>query len=169
MNSTIVLFQLPNDEKLMAAVGKVALRHEHLNYVLRLTIKSLAGVTLDEALRATEYEGSKQLRECVRKLARKRLGDGQALIKLQAALSKCGELTKRRNSIVHSFWAEDLDGKPHVRNVEDGVRPLPTVQELEDLAAKIEQLSKELNSARLKGFLKDALTGTTSAKAQVAR
>lgn len=39
-NVTMFRLELPNDAKLLEAVGVVALRHAHLDYVLRMMINS---------------------------------------------------------------------------------------------------------------------------------
>jgi hypothetical protein len=74
MKAKMILFHVPEDQELLAAFGEVALRHEHMNHILKMTIKSLAGLTPAEAIAATKYEGSAQLRDRVRKLARRGLG-----------------------------------------------------------------------------------------------
>lgn len=38
----IIAFQVPDDADLLAAFGQVTSRHEHLNHILRMTIKTLA-------------------------------------------------------------------------------------------------------------------------------
>ena len=73
--SKMMTFHVPDDKELLAAFGEVALVHEHLNHILRMTIKTLAGLKPIEALDATSYDGSRQLRERIRKLARQRLGE----------------------------------------------------------------------------------------------
>jgi hypothetical protein len=154
----MISFHVPEDQKVLAAFGVVALRHEHMNYILKMTIKSLADLTPAEAVAATVYESSGQLRERVRKLARKRLGEGKPLLKLQALLTSCKRLTDKRNELVHGLWAQELDGNAQVRNIYGSARPLPTVQELKELAKEIEELTNRLNFERLKGFLKQALS-----------
>lgn len=78
----MMMFHVPSDKDLLAAIGEVALRHEHLNHILRMTIKTLARLDIDEALDATAYDSSSQLRERIKKLARQRLGEGEPLLKL---------------------------------------------------------------------------------------
>jgi hypothetical protein len=153
----MIMFHVPSDVRLLAAFGEVALRHEHMNHILKMTIKSLTGVTPAEAIAATTFESSAQLRERVRKIARKRLGDGAALVKLQAILAHCKRLTERRNELVHGLWAQELDGEANVRDSYGGARPLPTVEELQGLARELEHLTGRLNFERLEGFLRDAL------------
>ncbi len=154
----LVAFHVPDDKTLLAAFGEVALRHEHMNYALRMTIKSLAGVTPDEAVAATKYESSGELKERVKVLARKRLGEGAPLIKLQAILGSCGALTEKRNELVHGLWATEIDGEAQIRDAHGVPRPLPSVRELHALAREIENLTNRLNLERLKGFLYEALS-----------
>jgi hypothetical protein len=153
----MITFHVPSDQKVLAAFGEVALRHEHMNHVLRMTMKSLTGVTPAEAIAATAYESSAQLRDRVRKIARKRLGDGTALVRLQAMLAECKRLTEKRNDLVHGLWAQELDGEAHVRDAHGGRRPLPTAEELQDLARELEHHAARLNLERLEGFLVQAL------------
>ena len=158
MTAKMVSFHVPQDQELLAAFGEVALRHEHMNHILKMTIKSLADLTPAEALAATKYEGSGQLRDRIRKIARKRLGEGTPLLKLQAILTNCERLTEKRNELVHGLWAQELDGEAHVRDAHGNTRPLPTAQELRELGKEIEQLTIQLNFERLEGFLKQALS-----------
>jgi hypothetical protein len=158
MTVKMITFHVPDDKELLAAFGEIALRHEHLNHILRMTIKSLADLTPAEALAATKYEGSRQLRDRIRKIARRRLGEGAPLLKLQAILTNCEKLTNKRNELVHGLWAQELDGEAQVRDAYGNSRPLPTSLELLELAKEIEQLTGHLNFERLQGFLKQALS-----------
>jgi len=156
ITSRIIKFHVPSDQRLLAAFGEVALRHEHMNYVLKMTIKSLTGVTPTEAVAATRFESSKQLRDRVSKIARKKLGDGAVLIKLQAMLAECQRLTEKRNDLVHGLWAQELFGEAHIRDAHGATRPLPTAEELHDLARALKHHSDRLNQARLEGLLSEA-------------
>lgn len=158
MASKMVTFHVPENQELLAAFGEVALRHEHMNHILKMTIKSLAGLTPAEAIAATKYDGSRQLREQIRKIARKRLGDGTPLLKLKAILTNCEKLTEKRNELVHGLWAQEIDGEAHVRDAHGNTRPLPTAQELRELGKEIEQPTNHLNYERLEGFLRQALS-----------
>jgi len=50
-STKLVSFHVPKDQALLGAFGEMALCHEHMNYILKMTIKMLFGVTLAEALR----------------------------------------------------------------------------------------------------------------------
>ena len=153
----MLMFHVPEDQQLLAALGEVSLRHEHLNHILKMTIKTLARLTPAEAIDATAYEGSRSLRERIKKLARQRLGEGEPLLKLQALITRAGRLTDKRNDLTHGLWAKELDGDPGVLGAPGELRPLPSLDQLKQLASEIEALTKELNKARLDGFLKAAL------------
>jgi len=105
-STKFVEFYVPNNQALLAAFGEIALRHEHMNRVLQMTIKTLAGITLTDVLAATKYESSRQLRDRIKKLARKTLGEGATLLKLQALVHTCEALTEKRNNLVHGFWGK---------------------------------------------------------------
>ena len=158
MAVTMISFHVPQDREMLAAFGEVALRHEHMNHILKMTIKTLAGVTVDEAIAATSYESSAQLRDRVRKIARQRLGEGTPLIKLQAILANCKRLTEKRNEFVHGLWAQELDGNAHLRDAYGGTRPLPKLEKPHHLAHELEQLTNQLNFERLEGFLQKVMS-----------
>ncbi|MCE5194442.1 MAG: hypothetical protein LLF28_03150 [Nitrospiraceae bacterium] len=153
-----VSLHMPQDSELLAALGEVAIRHEQLSYILKMTIKSLTGVTPEEALKATTHEGSAQLRDRVKKNARKRLGEGAPLVKLQAILVDCKRLTDKRNDLIHGMWAKGLDGYAHIRDSCGNVRPIPPSKDLLKLASELEKLTRRLNTERLEGFLFQALS-----------
>jgi len=135
----------------------MALRHEHLSHILRMTIKTLANLWPQEALDATAYDGARQLRDRVRTLARQRFGEGEVLLKLQAFLERCKRATDQRNELMHTVWAQELDGEPMRRGSDQKHYPLPTIPELQALSGEIDVLARELDTARLEGFLAEAL------------
>ncbi len=163
MSSNFITFHVPEDKELLSAIGIVTLRHEHLNHILKMTIKSIAGLSPSEASYALKYEGSRSLRKRINKLARKELGDSKALLKLQAVLGRAEGVTDKRNKYIHSIWAKELDGDPGIMGVSGQLKPLPTIKELEELSKEIEEITKELNQARLEGFIFDALNDRTKA------
>lgn len=150
-------FYVPEDNELLAAYGELSLRHEHLTHILRMTIKTLARLEISEALDATAYDGAARLRDRIRTLARQRLGEGEALLKLQAILERCKRATEKRNDLIHNVWGEELDGEPFRRGNDHSWQPLPTVEELKMLGEEISVLTESLNDARLLGFLAEAL------------
>lgn len=59
MSSNFITFHVPDDQQLLAVLGELTLRHEHLNHILKMTIKTIARLTPSEAIDATQYEGSR--------------------------------------------------------------------------------------------------------------
>ena len=157
MSSKIISFHVPEDKELLSALGIVTLRHEHLNHILKMTVKSIAGIKPSEASYALKYEGSRSLRQRINRLAKKELGESKALLKLQAILGHAERVTEKRNKFIHGLWAKELDGDPGIMGDPGELHPLPTVNELGSLANEIAELTQELNEARLEGFLKEAL------------
>jgi hypothetical protein len=84
------------------------------------------GITVRQAVDATAYGGSRTLRDRVRKLASMQLGEGTALVKLQALMRQCERATERRNDLVHGIWAREWDGEPVLFRSDHRAGPPPT-------------------------------------------
>ncbi|MGF6792793.1 hypothetical protein [Paraburkholderia sp. 35.1] len=154
----MVTFHVPTDnQEMLAAIGEVALRHEQLTYALRMTIKTLTGVSVGDALDATTNTSTYELRRLIRKLASQRLGDGAPLLKLHALLQRCERATSKRNELIHSVWAQRANNET-VRSGSGGDwHPTPTASDLHKLAATLSDLTSELIEARSTGYLHKAL------------
>lgn len=161
-DNKIIYFGIPNDIKIQAGFGILTIRHGQLDYALRLTIKSLAGLSIEEALDATTWENSAELRKRITKLARQKLGEGQALLKLQALLERARRVTEKRNKYIHSLWAHELDGSAVIRNEDHSWEPVPTASELDALSKEISGITNELTKERLDGFLSAAIEKMTT-------
>jgi hypothetical protein len=148
---------LPTDEKILSAVGTIGLRHSQLDNALRMIIKDLTGVDHTEALDATARVGSQQLRERIRKLARQRLGEGTALVRLQALLTRAQRATDKRNELMHAVWGTELDGGPVMRGDIHEFQPVPSVTELQELDHEMIRILEDIIKARHDGFLLEAL------------
>ena len=153
----MVLLGLPSEEKILSAIGKIAIRHGQLDYVLRMTIKTLSDVTIVEALDATDRQGSQELRKRILTLARKRLGEGPPLIRLQALLKRCRTATDHRNELLHGLWTQELDGADMFGHPGVGFSEIPPAEKLEAVAEEMHLVFNALNEARLDGFLSEAL------------
>jgi hypothetical protein len=152
-----ITLALPTDEKILVAVGKIALRHGQLDNALRMTIKDLTGVDKTEALDATARVGSRELRERIRKLARQRLGEGAALVRLQALLQRAERASKQRNEWMHAVWGTEVDGGPMIRGDDHEFQAIPNVEQLNELHDAIGEIIWELTEAQRVGFLFEAL------------
>lgn len=147
----------PDDPAILAAVGKVAIRHGQLDHVLRMTVKIILGLSRQAALDATARQGSRELRERVRKLAKQKIKEGEALVHLDALLQRSRRATDRRNDFLHAVWAYDEDGNPVIHDDDHRSQPIPSVDAIESVATELARVAFELNEARLKGFRREAL------------
>lgn len=157
----MITFGLPDDQKLLAAFGSLTIRHGQLDYSLRMMTKTLGNVSITEALDATARQGSAELRKRILGLAKKKIGDGEALLKLQALLERSKQVSEKRNDFIHSLWAHELDGSPVIRQEDHSWKETPKTEELQDLANQILGIANELNQARLDGFISEALKKTS--------
>ena len=157
-DSRMMIFHVPTDTAVLASIAGIALRHSHLDYILRLTIKSLADVPISVAMDATASAGSAVLRKRIAKLARRRLGEGPDLIKLQALLKRCRRASEKRNDYIHKIWAQDVvGGEPKVQTDDGGWQLPPTIKELQELEIELISLASTINRERLEGFLAEAM------------
>ena len=153
----MITLSTPNSETL-AALGLVAVRHGTLEYILQMTVKSLTGVSINEAVDATAFEGPAVLRKRINGLAKRLLGDGIPLIRLQAILERCRRVTEKRNEIMHNVCASTMEEDEILHRTRDHQwKAMPGLEELRNLANEIAALVSELNEARLSGFLFESL------------
>ena len=109
----MIAVDIPGDAEFLAAFGELVLRHANLDHILGMTIKTLADLRPNEALDATAYDGSRQLRERIRKLAHQRLGEGQPLVEAAGASRTLspGDRSPQRPNAWHfgpgSRWTTD--------------------------------------------------------------
>lgn len=156
----MAMAHMPLDDKLLAAVGRVTVRHAFLDWTLNRTIKTLTGMTPEQADFAFAAEGSASLRRKVLHVAAAKLGKGTDSYKeLKKLIDKCESATKVRNGTTHNIWVV-IEGEARLLDLQhrERVPPLPKANELDELADRIHDLSSQLNAARSKGgFLYDAL------------
>ena len=161
-NITMVSLEMPADPELLKAAGRVALAHGQLELVLCMTVKSLSELSVQEALDETATMKAYELREKIKQLFKQKRSDELAKIKLDALVNKAKRLSDKRNSLIHRPWAKDNRGQWVVK-AEDHIwgKP-PSIDQLNQLAEDIFESAIELNTARLSGFIKKALSGSAA-------
>jgi hypothetical protein len=147
------VFGLPQDKRVLEALGAVSIRHGQLDYILRMTVCSIAGVSKDVALNATARQGSGDLRDRIRKLAKRRFGESETLVLLDALLTRARCASERRNELIHSLWARELDGDALVADEDHRLLPAPNPADIDAIANEIDAITYELIKARQDGFL----------------
>jgi len=65
--------ELPRDETMLGAVGRVAIRDGQLTHVLKMTVKSILSLPVREALDGTARQSFRELKRQVRHLAKQRI------------------------------------------------------------------------------------------------
>jgi hypothetical protein len=157
MSTSLITFDVPNDKELLAALGELSLRHEHLNYMLRMTIRTFTQQEVEQVLLETKNKGSIYLRKRIEELAVLKLGEGEVLCQLRQLLDRCRLETEKRNALLHSIWGKELDGDSLRRDGAEEWQALPTVQELKKMIGDLVVLREDLIHARFSGFLTEAL------------
>ena len=154
----MITLELPKDPELLAAIGRISIRHGQLDHSLKLTIKSILGVSIPEAVDGTHRQGSSKLRNRINAMTKNKFGEGETLLRLEALLNRASMATEKRNRILHSLFAHELDGSPVIRNDDHSFGPTPNPKELNAIADELFTIIEELTTARLDGFLKEALS-----------
>ena len=150
-----VNLSLPGDSELLEAAGRVALAHGQLELMLRMTVKTLSGLTVDEALNATEKTKNWELRKEIIGLFNSKTTDRPLRPKLKAMLGKCEQLSESRNRLLHNAWAISPDGSVMMKGDRHAWGPAATVEDLNKLAQEIAAEVKNLNDTRLSGFIRE--------------
>ena len=161
---TMVGFYTPPNERLMRELGKLVVSHGHLEHILRMTYKTLAGISLERARMDKSTAG--MLRDRVSDMSEKTLAStGLAKSELIALLDRAKVVTDNRNIVIHGIWAMALDHEPCILK-EDAVYQLPSVDELESWHIEATAIYHALNASRLKGSINDELKAAHAAPEQ---
>ena len=152
-------YYVPTDETLLASFGRVAIAHGHLERSLKMTVKTLGGASVREALDQQLRKGPASVRKRIEKLARAKLGQHVAVEQLLSLLKRAEDASEQRHGWVHGVWATDVNTAQAMIVTEDHEWiPIPSAEELNRVASELEGLAKELNKVRLHGSLSAALT-----------
>lgn len=145
----------PGDNTLLTGAGKVALAHGQLELMLRMTIKTLAGLSVQDALDKTAKKKNWELRRDIEINFCQKTTDMTLRQKLKDLLGRCEKLSYRRNKLLHNAWAIAPDGSIVTKGDKHAWGKAPTANDLNDLASKIRECVALLNEARLRGFIKN--------------
>ena len=134
----------------------MAVAHGHLELVQKFLVRSLAGVSMIDALNSTEFERISDVQKTVKKLARSRQFPEHIMVRLRSLLNKATSLSRKRNEFVHRAVQMNRQGQLVQKRDDHTWGPAPTLEDLDELSQEILQLSKEINQQRLRGFIRDA-------------
>src|SRR2546423_598000 len=130
-----VNLELPDTPGLLEAAGRVALAHGHLELMLRMTVKTLAELTVKQALNATEKTKAWELRAEILSLFKSKAKDPALRMKMKAVLGNCERLSDQRNRLLHNAWAIGPDGSVVTKGPTHAWGKAPTADDLNKLAA----------------------------------
>lgn len=150
---SFVQLELPGNDLLLTAAGRVALAHGQLEQTLRMTFKTLSNLTVKQALDATAGMKNWELRNEASKLFKQHTVDHVLRAKFRALIGECERLSEQRNTLIHNAWAIAEDGSIVVKSKSHRWTKAPSADDLNGLAEDISDLVIRLNEARLRGFI----------------
>jgi hypothetical protein len=157
-NRRSIALQIPEDPLLLQAIGRISILYTQLDFVLRMTMQTLAGSKPTSTRKRRERERARGLRKRIRELASKRLGRRDAYRRLDTLLDQCRTASKKRDRYVHALFVGNFDRDEYaMESQRDDWAPSPSLAELTLFAAELFSLAEELDEARSSGFLKEAL------------
>lgn len=158
MSDAMDKLSIPRHTDLVEAVGRLAIAHTHLELILRYTVKTIAGLSVKEALDATFEEHISDVRKRVRKLFMEKKPQASNVSKLDALLGEAQRLSEKRNEFLHSAWSETEAGKTILKGEDYKWKEAPNKLQVDKVTAEILKLVEKINTARLNGFINDVLT-----------
>jgi hypothetical protein len=149
--SSTAEFYVPDDD-ILCELGRLQLRHSHLDHTLRLGIKRLLGISIDDPGYWNETRGmSAGLRARARELIAERYGNDDNMAgTLNKVLDDAEEATTLRNRLLHSVWIKAPGGEPVLHDRDNTLKihvgfQLPTVGEVASVCERVERIQRVLN------------------------
>lgn len=159
MKTPYVLHSLtvPDEPDLQAALGRLAIAHTHLEFVLRYCVKTIADLSVEGALDATEGERISDLREAIKRLFKERRPTEIERTSLNELLGRAKRFSRKRNEYLHRVWSQTEAGKAIVATEDHGWKKAPSKEEIDSASQETLELVAELNFARNEGFISEVI------------
>jgi hypothetical protein len=148
--SSIVEYYIP-DEDILRELGLLQVRHGHLDHTLRLAIKRMLGIAMDDPGYWNETRGmAAGLRTRARELIAERYSnDNNMADTLNKVLDDAESATTSRNRLLHSVWVK-ADGKAVLHDRDNASKRhvgfhLPTVAEIASVSGRIERIHRVID------------------------
>src|SRR4051812_30835207 len=112
--ATLAQFYMPDDDALLCAVGRVIILHGHLDHMLRLGIKRMLGISIDDPGYMSQTHGmTRTLRNRVRSLIDVRfVGEPERKEALISLLDIAEQLSEHRHTLAHAVWMREPGQEP---------------------------------------------------------
>jgi hypothetical protein len=148
---------VPNRPQLLEALGRLAIAHTHLERILRYTVKTLSGLSGPKSLDPTRRKPISDLRKKIKKRFKKHDPTAAEIYRLDELLEKAKLLSGKRNSYMHRAWSETEAGKVVLHEEDLHMGAAPPEAAIERVASEILALGKQINDARLHGFIHEVV------------
>lgn len=149
--SIVIKYYVP-DSEILREVGRLQIRHGHLDHMLRLVIKRMLGIAIDDPGYWDETHGmSKVLRDKARRHIDEKYKDKEDTAgTLNKVLDDAESATLSRNRLLHSVWVRTSDGKPVLHDRDNTLKmhvgyPLPTTAEIAAVTERVEHILRVLD------------------------
>jgi len=149
--SSKIEFYVPDDD-ILRELGRLQVRHSHLDHTLRLAIKRMLGISIDDPGYWNETRGmAKELRDRARKLIAERYSDDDNMAgTLNQVLDDAEVATTQRNRLLHSVWMKAPGGEPVLHDRDNTLKmhvgfKLPSVGEVASVSERVERIQRVLN------------------------
>jgi len=144
-------FYVPGDD-ILCELGRLQVRHSHLDHILRLAIKRMLGISIDDPGYWNETRGmAAELRARSRELIAERYWDDDDMAgALNKVLDDAEEVTNLRNRLLHSVWMKARGGEPVLHDRDSTLKihvgfQLPTVGEVASVSERVGRIQRVLN------------------------
>ena len=149
--STTAEFYEPDDD-ILRELGRLQIRHSHLDHTLRLAIKRMLGISIDDAGYWDETRGmAAELRGRARKLiAQRYCNDDATADTLNKVLDDAEAVTTMRNRLLHSVWMKAEGEEPVLHDRDNRLKipvgfTLPTAAEIAKVSEQVARVQRVLN------------------------
>jgi hypothetical protein len=137
---------------ILCELGRIQVLHSHLDHTLRLAIKRMLGISIDDAGYWNETRGmAAALRERAHTLiAEKYCDDKDTADTLNKVLDDAEQVTQLRNRALHSVWIKPPGQEPMLHDRDNTLKrhvnfAQPTVADLASISERIERIQRVLN------------------------
>jgi hypothetical protein len=146
------------EQDILCELGRLQIRHSHLDHTLRLAIKRMLGISINDPGYWNETRGmAAALRDRARELIAERYtNDTETAEILNKVLDDAETATTLRNRLLHSVWMKAPGAEPVLHDRDNTLKmhvgfQLPSVQEIARVSERVERIQRVLNYLTRKG------------------
>jgi len=149
MVSSIEL-RVPEDNKLLAALGRLAVAHGNMEMVLVMCVKSIESISLKTVLKDFRKKSAANLRQRIEWAAANTFESDDDKKEVKTLLHEARCASDQRNDLLHCFWGKNNDGDWRCSGNENNWKKLPQVEVINELVNATINITRKLNESRQK-------------------